>query len=416
MEFHPAGYRLVADPQDVDARRFEQLTGAGRQALTGGEPARAAALLREALELWRGAPLADAPHAEAAAAALEELRLSATEDRVQADLDLGRHRELVAELSQLTAAHPLRERPRAQLMRALYGSGRQAEALTVYEEVRKLLDEELGVEPGAELAAAHLAVLRADPALGAPAIPPPPVPSSRQGLRAQLTSFVGRAEELEQVALRLRAGRLVTLIGPGGAGKTRLAIETAAKEPGDVCFVPLAPVPGGDAVALAVLAALGIRDALLHSPERAAVDPMTTLVGALADRRLLLVLDNCEHLVTATAELTDHLLAACPDLRVLVTGREALGITGESILPVAPLRLPPPETATPSTTRPRGCSPTGPPPSGRASPSTAPAPGTSYASAGRSTGCRWPSSWRRRGCVRCRSPTWRRGWTTGSGC
>ncbi|MBB6554730.1 AfsR/SARP family transcriptional regulator [Nonomuraea rubra] len=424
VEFHPAGYRLVADPGDVDARRFELLTSEGRQALAGGDPARAAALLREGLELWRGAPLADAPHAEAAAAALEELRLAATEDRAQAELDLGRHRELVAELSQLTAAHPLRERLRAQLMRALYGSGRQAEALTVYEETRKLLDEELGIEPGAELAAAHLAVLRADPALGPthpPALttthPPTPPPTSggsyppappaalggahpaapgaaqstapgsayppalraahpaapgpthpaapgaglgdgvgaqgvggqaaRQGLRAQLTSFVGRAEELAQVGARLRDSRLVTLIGPGGAGKTRLAIETAAQEPGDVCFVPLAPVSDGDGVPQAVLAALGIRDAVLLIHERPTLDPEARLVAALAGRELLLVLDNCEHLVSATAELADHLLAACPDLRVLVTGREALGITGESILPVAPLRLPPTETDEP---------------------------------------------------------------------
>ncbi|MFC5831364.1 AfsR/SARP family transcriptional regulator [Nonomuraea insulae] len=363
VEFSPAGYRLIADPQDVDARRFELLTQAGRQALAGGDPGQAAALLCEALELWRGAPLADAPHAEAAAAALDELRLAATEDRVRADLDLGRHRELVAELSQLAAAHPLRERLRAQLMRALYGSGRQAEALTVYEEARKLLDEELGIEPGAELAAAHLAVLRADPALGGPstdsafggprAVPapgtPPPErePRSRQGLRAQLTSFVGRAEELAQVGARLQESRLVTLIGPGGAGKTRLAIEAAGQEPGDVCFVPLAPVSDGESVPQAVLAALGIRDALLHNPERPTVDPLTRLVTALAARKLLLVLDNCEHLVGATAELTDHLLAACPGLRVLVTGREALGITGESILPVAPLRLPPPEAGNP---------------------------------------------------------------------
>ncbi|MGW6499116.1 BTAD domain-containing putative transcriptional regulator [Nonomuraea angiospora] len=346
VEFHPAGYRLVADPQDVDARRFELLAQQGRQALAGGDPGRAATLLREALELWRGAPLSDAPHAEAAAAALAELRLAATEDRVQADLDLGRHRELVAELSQLTAAHPLRERLRAQLMRALYGSGRQAEALTVYDEARKILDEELGVEPGAGLAAAHLAVLRADPALGAAAPDAAPAARRRQGLRAQLTSFVGRAEEIEEVAARLRANRLVTLIGPGGAGKTRLATEAAEQEPGDVCFVALAPVSDDAGVPGAVLSALDIRDAP-PTPDRLTVDPATRLVAALAGRSLLLVLDNCEHVVAATADLADLLLASCPELRVLVTGREALGITGESILPVAPLRLPPPETGDP---------------------------------------------------------------------
>ncbi|MFC4114581.1 BTAD domain-containing putative transcriptional regulator [Nonomuraea zeae] len=349
VEFHPAGYRLVADPQDVDARRFEMLAQAGRQALAGGDPGQAATLLREALELWRGAPLADAPHAEAAATALAELQLTATEDRLQADLDLGRHRELVAELSQLAAAHPLRERLRAQLMRALYGSGRQAEALTVYDEARKLLDDELGVEPGAELAAAHLAVLRADPALGTPlpAGAPAARRSPRQGVRAQLTSFVGRAGELDQLGERLRASRLVTLIGPGGAGKTRLATEAAERATGDVCFVPLAPVTDGADVARAVLAALDIRDATLHHSGRPVVDPGTRLLTALADRSLLLVLDNCEHLVAATAELADLLLAACPGLRVLVTGREALGITGESILPVSPLRLPPPDADDP---------------------------------------------------------------------
>ncbi|WP_043625953.1 BTAD domain-containing putative transcriptional regulator [Nonomuraea candida] len=344
VEFHPAGYRLIADPQDVDAGRFEQLARAGGQALAGGDPARAATLLREALELWRSAPLADAPNAVAAATALEELRLTAVEDRVQADLDLGRHRELVAELSRLIADHPLRERLRAQLMRALYGSGRQVEALTVYDEARKILDEELGVEPGPELAAAHLAVLRADPALGASA-PRPAV--QRHGLRAQLTSFVGRAEELAQVRASLRAARLITLIGPGGAGKTRLAIEAAEQEPGDVCFVPLAPVADDADVPSAVLAALGIRGALRTPPTGPVVEPVARLVTVLADRELLLVLDNCEHLITATADLADVLLAACPGLRVLATGREALGITGEAILPVAPLQLPPPEADDP---------------------------------------------------------------------
>ncbi|MEU7836775.1 MULTISPECIES: BTAD domain-containing putative transcriptional regulator [unclassified Nonomuraea] len=346
VEFHPAGYRLAADPQDVDAHRFERLAGDGRLALGAGDPRRATSLLREALALWRGAPLSDAPHAEAAAAGLEELRLAAVEDRVQADLELGAHRELVAELRRLTAAHPLRERMRAQLMRALYGSGRQAEALTAYADARRILDEELGVEPGAELAAAHLAVLRADPSLAA-TVATTVAAVSRQGLRAQLTSFVGRAEELRQVGAQLEAARLVTLIGPGGAGKTRLAMEAAERTTGDVCVVQLAPVTDPADVPKAVLAALDIRDTRLSGHDRPAVDPVSRLLAALADRALLLVLDNCEHLVAAAAELTDLLLASCPALRVLATSREALGITGESLLPVAPLRLPPPDAANP---------------------------------------------------------------------
>jgi len=341
VEFHPAGYRLVADPLDVDAHRFERLAAEGGRALARGDAQHAAALLREGLELWRGAPLADVPQARAAAARLEELRLAATEDRIQADLELGRHRDLVAELRRLTADHPLRERPRAQLMRALYGSGRQAEALAAFEEGRRVLDEELGVEPGAELAAAHLAVLRADPALGTPG-----ANAVRQGVRAQLTSFVGRAEELRRVNAELLEARLVTLIGPGGAGKTRLAVEAADLAAGDVCLVELAPVTDGAEVPQAILAALDIRDRT-RARDLPAVGPVERLVTALTERRLLLVLDNCEHLIDAAAALTDTLLAACPGLRVLATSREALGITGERLLPVPPLRLPPPEAANP---------------------------------------------------------------------
>jgi predicted ATPase/DNA-binding SARP family transcriptional activator len=342
VEFHPAGYRLAAAPQDVDARRFEGLAAEGRQALGHGDPRRAAALLREALDLWRGAALADAPLARSAAAGLEELRVAVTEDRVQADLELGRHRELAPELRQLVAAHPLRERLRAQLMRSLYGSGRQAEALTAYEEARRILDDELGVEPGAELAAAHLAVLRADPSLGAAA-----PAAGRQGVRAQLTSFVGRDEELRQVGAELAEVRLVTLIGPGGAGKTRLAQEAAGRITGDVCFVQLASVTDATELPKALLAALDIRDTLLTGGDRPVADPVDRLLSALAERELLLVLDNCEHVVGAVAGLADLLLASSPFLRILVTSREALGIIGECVVPVTPLRLPPPEAGDP---------------------------------------------------------------------
>ncbi|WP_436762449.1 BTAD domain-containing putative transcriptional regulator [Streptosporangium sp. V21-05] len=349
IEFHPAGYRLAAGADAVDAHRFERLAAEGRRALASGEHGRAVELLGEALSLWRGPALADvaeSPFAQAPSARLERLRLDCVEDRVQVELELGRHRELVAELQELTAAHPFRERLYGQLMRALYGSGRQAEALEVYEGARRILGEEFGVDPSAELAAVHLAVLRADPALtGAPGgvvgVVADGATPVRSGLWAPLTSFVGRESEMSRLRALLGEARLVTLVGPGGAGKTRLAGEVAAGERGDVCFVELAPVLGEGEAAQAVLGALGVRDAgLLPAPGRPVPAPLARLVAVLADRPALLVLDNCEHLVAEVAELADRLLAACPGLRVLVTSREALGITGEVLHPVAPLPVP----------------------------------------------------------------------------
>jgi DNA-binding SARP family transcriptional activator len=190
IEFQPAGYRLAVDPEDVDAHRFERLAREGRQALAAGDHPRAAALLGEALGLWRGPLLADVAgglSAEAQVARLEELRLAAVEDRVEAELAVGGQGGIVAELQALVAAHPLRERLRVQLMRALDASGRPAEALAVFEDARRMLAEELGVDPSAELAAVHLALLRAEPSR--PAAPPA---AARGWLPAQLTSVVGR--------------------------------------------------------------------------------------------------------------------------------------------------------------------------------------------------------------------------------
>jgi DNA-binding SARP family transcriptional activator len=430
VESHPAGYRLAVQPDEVDARRFERLAAQGRRALAAGEAPRAAALLREALGLWRGPALADLeglPFAQAQAVRLEELRVGAVEDRVEAELTLGGQPTLVAELEQLVAAYPLRERLRGQLMRALYAAGRQAEALAAFEEARRTLAEELGADPSAELAAVHLAVLRADPALAGPAGREAAAGLGRQAaprrLPAQLTSFVGRAEEVGRVGKLLGEARLVTLTGPGGAGKTRLAIEAAGREPDEVCFVDLAPLGRGADVAPATLAALGLRDAGLlapRAPDGGGPPPDVTwrLVAALADRRMLLLLDNCEHVVEAAARLSHRLLEACPTLRILATSREALGITGEALWPVPPLALPPPGTAPAEApgTRQSACWPTGPPRSGRTSPSTPATPRWSCGSAGRSTACRWRSSWRRRGCARSPSRRSPNGWTTASGC
>jgi predicted ATPase/DNA-binding SARP family transcriptional activator len=325
VEFHPTGYRLAVNWAEIDAHVFARLAADGRHALAGGDHQRAAKLLKEALQLWRGPALGDAPLAEAEATRLDELRMTATEDLFDAELATGDNPGAIAELRQLIGRNPLRERPRALLMRALYAAGRQAEALEVFEEVRTLLADELGTDPSPELAETHMAVLRSEPQQ-----------SRRRALPAQLTSFVGRADERDYVAALLGTCRLVTLLGPGGAGKTRLAVEAAGTLDGEICFVDLAGLAEDDQVAHAVVAALGLRDAGVFSaaPTGDIVDRLAT---ALEDRPVLLLVDNCEHVITDIALLVHELLAACPLLRVLATSRAPLGITGETIHPVSRL-------------------------------------------------------------------------------
>ncbi|MGW4462628.1 BTAD domain-containing putative transcriptional regulator [Micromonospora sp. NPDC004704] len=346
VEFHQTGYRLAVDPEQVDAHRFDRLATAGRRALTAGDRTEAAALLREALALWRGEPLADiadTPAGRAHAARLDELRLDAVEDRVDAELGLPDRASPIGELRELVTAYPLRERLRGLLMRALYAAGRPAEALAAYEDARRTLADELGADPSAELVAVHLSVLRADQ-------PPTPASTARPGLPGQLTSFVGRDEELRRVGKLLGEARLVTLTGPGGAGKTRLAIEAAGRQEGEVCFVELAVVSPGTNMAQAVLTALGLRDAGLRTPAEHRQVTTERLVAALTDRPVLLVLDNCEHVVAEAARLAARLLHACPRLRILTTSREPLRLTGEALCPVTGLALPP-ERTTPADAR-----------------------------------------------------------------
>ena len=326
IESHPTGYRLAVNWAEIDAHVFARLAADGRHALAGGDHPRASKLLREALQLWRGPALVDAPLAEAEATRLDELRMTATEDLFEAELTDGDTANIVAELRQLIGRNPLRERPRALLMRALYAAGRQAEALEVFEEARTLLADELGTDPSPELAETHMAVLRS-----APSVRP-----RRRALPAQLTSFVGRADERDYVAALLGTSRLVTLLGPGGAGKTRLAVEAAGIVDGEIFFVDLAALAEDDEVAHAVVAALGLRDAGMLSAAPTG-DIVDRLSSALEDRPVLLLMDNCEHVVADIALLVHELLAACPKLRVLATSREALGITGESIHPVSRL-------------------------------------------------------------------------------
>ncbi|MFD8146656.1 BTAD domain-containing putative transcriptional regulator [Streptomyces sp. NPDC059708] len=324
-----AGYRVAVDPQDVDAGRFERLAVEGRAALAAAEPERARELLREALELWRGPALADLAHlpggdtARAVRVRLEELRLGAVEDRIEAGLRLGGHREAVAELRELTGLHPLRERLAALLIRALAAGGGQAEALAAYEETRGRLADQLGSDPSAELVSLHRELLESDPS---PVQVRPP---------AQLTSFVGRDGEAAEVAGMLRVARLVTLVGPGGVGKTRLSVEAAGVAADDVCFVELASLREGSGLPQAVLAALGLRESGLRPG--GGQGPVDRLATALADRVLLLVLDNCEHLAGEAAALAGRLLAVCPRLRILATSREPLAVTGEHLWQVRPL-------------------------------------------------------------------------------
>ncbi|MEV5573673.1 BTAD domain-containing putative transcriptional regulator [Spirillospora sp. NPDC052269] len=346
VEGHPAGYRLNAPGAQVDALRFAELAQDGRRALSRGEAALAVELLEEAVGLWRGPALADvreAPFSEGQAARLEEARVAALEDLAEAQVSAGMPGAAVERLRQVVEAHPLRERARGLLMRALHGTGRQAEALEVYENARQVLAEELGADPSGELADLHVAILRGDLEKPVPSAAPmdAPVavevelPAAVRTIPSQLTSFVGRDDELRRIGEMLANGRFVTLLGPGGAGKTRLAVEAATRQQGEVCFVELATAGAGEEVAPALVGALGMRR------DDQVSDPVERLVAGLSGRRVLLVLDNCEQVVEEAARLAHLLLTSCPELRVLTTSREALGVTGEMLCPIPPLPLPP---------------------------------------------------------------------------
>ncbi|AWL38082.1 MULTISPECIES: BTAD domain-containing putative transcriptional regulator [unclassified Streptomyces] len=353
------GYRLVTDPDRVDLSRFERLAGEGARALEDGDGAKALALLDEALALWRGPALADLPDREAPAARWEARRLDARRTRAGAVLALGRAEDALPDLVALCADHPLDEPLQALRVKALARAGRTAQALAAYDEVRTVLADRLGTDPGPELRALYGELLHQgqDPLPPAPAPAEAPAPAVRTpprgNLRARLTSFVGREADIAALRDDLSRARLVTLLGPGGAGKTRLSQEAAeavaASWPDGVWLAELAPVDDPAVVAEAVLSALDARETVLRgagAEELRAVErgtkgsagqALAQLTEHCAKRRMLLLLDNCEHLIEAAARLADHLLAHCPGLTILATSREPLGVPGELLRPLDPL-------------------------------------------------------------------------------
>ena len=340
------GYVFDVGAEQLDAARFEVGVRAGREVLAAGDAAEASVLLSGALALWRGAVLADFADRDFArleAIRLAEIRLAAEEDRFDAELLQGHQTELVGELDSFVEQHPLRERPRGQLMLALYRCGRQADALRVYQETRRLLADELGLNPGPELRHLESAVLAQDPGLELHEPVAPERPRRRTNIGAPLSNFVGRADDLATLRELAARHRLVTVIGAGGVGKTRLAVELATQLTPTLrdgaWFVDLAPLIDGGAVAAAIAEALGL-------PELGAVGVEGTLpvldrlLDFLAGKRILVVIDNCEHLVSDVARVVDTLLGACPSLGIVATSREALGVPGEVIWSAPPLDLP----------------------------------------------------------------------------
>ena len=317
-----SGYRLAAERDRVDAARFDDLVARAHNRTY--EPEIAVGLLDEALGLWRGrAYLEVADHAAVMTEAvrLEELRVDATELRATLLLELGEAIDAARSMEQLIAEHPFRELPVSIRMRALAREGRHAEALRMFDAFRRTLREELGLEPSPELRRVEGEILRHD-------LPPMP----RIGLPGN--SLVGREVELAEITSRLESARLVTLTGPGGVGKTRLALHAAARAsehyPDGLWLCELAPVGVVDAVAPAIAAVLQVeRDAEHTDAER--------IVQFLQSRRALLVLDNCEHVLAGARDLVAAILAHSPDVDVVATSRRRLGVEGEHVVAVSPL-------------------------------------------------------------------------------
>jgi predicted ATPase/DNA-binding SARP family transcriptional activator len=329
------GYQLTIDPERVDSYRFERLVAEGKSALASGRALRAASTFESALSLWRGSPLADLagePFAQREIARLEDLRMVAIESLNEVRLALGRHAELVGQLEALIGEHPYRERLRAQLMLALYRCDRQADALQAYQDARRTLVGELGIEPGQPLRDLEQAILAQDPALAVAAVDPAKRPTR---LPASPTRTLGRDRDRDAIAQLLRGVdvRLVTLTGPGGVGKTRLALEVARRLepefPDGGWFVSLAATAKPEHVPSAIAQALGVTPLEAETPKLA-------VERFLAPKDALVVLDNLEHLLPA-APLITNLLSAGPALTLLATSREALRLQAEHRYPVAPL-------------------------------------------------------------------------------
>jgi predicted ATPase/DNA-binding SARP family transcriptional activator len=328
------GYALDVPPESVDLHRFEQLVAAGRVRAESGDQDRAIDLFAEADSLWRGSALSEFAYEEFATAditRISELRLSAVEERLDLELQLGRHRVVIGELESFVATHPLRERLRGLLMIALYRAGRQSDALRTFQEGRRILREELGLDPGPELRQLEAAILAQDSSLDLPDLSDRQVGPSvahRPSIPESLTALVGRDTEVRELTDLFRDHRFVTLVGPGGVGKTRLATEVARGESARLshgaCLVELAHVGDPQGVAAAIASTLD-----LPNPNR--------LAEMIGDHELLILLDNCEHVITTAAEVAEDLLRRCPNLRILATSREGLRVGGETIWPVPPL-------------------------------------------------------------------------------
>jgi predicted ATPase/DNA-binding SARP family transcriptional activator len=355
--FRHGGYQLALSPHDeLDVTLLEAAAREGREHLAAGDYRRAERVLRQGLAWWRGPALPDVagPVFDAERSRLEDLRLIVLEDAAFAALELGRAEDLIAELRTVVSQAPLRERSRARLMLALCRAGMPAEALEVYEAGRRLLRSELGASPSPELRDLHAAILRHDQTVSPPrmaaAAEAEPVPlaavsrrtssstSTRGNLVAPVGSFVGRGADLDALRALIERERLVTVLGPGGVGKTRLAIEqcTLLRPAYDaVWWVDLATADS-EGVSAAVTAALGLSDTAA-GPGRRPADHVHRIASFLAGHRTLLALDNCEHLLDGVSGLVATLLNACPELTVLATSRSPLWTAGEALYPLAPM-------------------------------------------------------------------------------